>query len=78
MTIANRKFSFKTIDEAEVSASIPTLHHTSQTHCRVQYLLDQLPPPSLDEDEMAKKLRKRLQDLLTELRTGAEGAVGKQ
>lgn len=31
------------------------------------------PPPSADEDPMATKLRKRLQDLLTELRSGAEG-----
>lgn len=31
------------------------------------------PPPSSDEDLMATKLRKRLQDLLTELRSGAEG-----
>ncbi|RPD62139.1 hypothetical protein L226DRAFT_535507 [Lentinus tigrinus ALCF2SS1-7] len=38
-----------------------------------EYLLDQLPPPSADDDELVKKLRKRLQDLLTELRSGAEG-----
>ncbi|EKM59024.1 uncharacterized protein PHACADRAFT_136196, partial [Phanerochaete carnosa HHB-10118-sp] len=31
------------------------------------------PPPSSDEDPVATKLRKRLQDLLTELRTNAEG-----
>ncbi|TFK88075.1 hypothetical protein K466DRAFT_87825 [Polyporus arcularius HHB13444] len=38
-----------------------------------EYLLDQLPPPSADDDELVKKLRHRLQDLLTELRSGAEG-----
>ncbi|KDR66240.1 hypothetical protein GALMADRAFT_259538 [Galerina marginata CBS 339.88] len=38
-----------------------------------EYLLDQIPPPSPDDDELVKKLRKRLQDLLTELRRGAEG-----
>ncbi|OCH93228.1 hypothetical protein OBBRIDRAFT_790396, partial [Obba rivulosa] len=38
-----------------------------------EYLLDQLPPPSTDEDEMAKKLRQRLTDLLENLRAGAEG-----
>ncbi|KAI0352793.1 hypothetical protein OH77DRAFT_1523117 [Trametes cingulata] len=38
-----------------------------------EYLLDQLPPPSADEDPMATKLRKRLQDLLASLRAGAEG-----
>ncbi|CDO70303.1 hypothetical protein BN946_scf184370.g4 [Trametes cinnabarina] len=41
-----------------------------------QYLLDQLPPPSADEDPMATKLRKRLQELLTALRAGAEGTAG--
>ncbi|KAK7680267.1 hypothetical protein QCA50_016777 [Cerrena zonata] len=40
-----------------------------------EYLLDQLPPPSTDEDPMATKLRKRLQELLTNLRSGAEGFV---
>ncbi|KAF8981168.1 hypothetical protein BDQ17DRAFT_1379943, partial [Cyathus striatus] len=38
-----------------------------------EYLLDQLPPPSADDDEMVKKLRIRLQEFLTELRTNAEG-----
>jgi hypothetical protein len=32
------------------------------------------PPPSSDEDPMATKLRGRLQELLTELRSGAEGS----
>ncbi|KAH9887603.1 hypothetical protein C8Q73DRAFT_794609 [Cubamyces lactineus] len=41
-----------------------------------EYLLDQLPPPSADEDPMATKLRKRLQELLTALRAGAEGTGG--
>ncbi|KAI0329910.1 hypothetical protein GY45DRAFT_1324332 [Cubamyces sp. BRFM 1775] len=41
-----------------------------------EYLLDQLPPPSADEDPMATKLRKRLQELLTSLRAGAEGTGG--
>ncbi|TFK33369.1 hypothetical protein BDQ12DRAFT_738797 [Crucibulum laeve] len=40
-----------------------------------EYLVDQLPPPSPDDDEMVKKLRKRLQDFLTELRKGAEGVL---
>ncbi|KAF8198507.1 hypothetical protein BJ912DRAFT_951609 [Pholiota molesta] len=39
-----------------------------------EYLLDQIPKPSADDDELVKKLRKRLQDLLSELRAGAEGA----
>ncbi|KAI0643593.1 hypothetical protein C8Q79DRAFT_975703 [Trametes meyenii] len=43
-----------------------------------EYLLDQLPPPSSDEDPMATKLRKRLQDLLTSLRAGAEGTSSGQ
>ncbi|KAJ7760327.1 hypothetical protein B0H14DRAFT_2973724, partial [Mycena olivaceomarginata] len=38
-----------------------------------EYLLDQLPPPDTDDDELVKKLRQRLRDLLTELRAGAEG-----
>ncbi|KAF8917093.1 hypothetical protein CPB85DRAFT_1431705 [Mucidula mucida] len=41
-----------------------------------EYLLDQLPPPSVDDDELIKKLRRRLQDLLSDLRAGAEGVVG--
>ncbi|KAF9016887.1 hypothetical protein BDZ89DRAFT_1075214 [Hymenopellis radicata] len=41
-----------------------------------EYLLDQLPPPSADDDELIKKLRRRLQDLLSDLRAGAEGVVG--
>ncbi|KAK0487439.1 hypothetical protein IW261DRAFT_1447859 [Armillaria novae-zelandiae] len=40
-----------------------------------EYLLDQLPPPSSDDDEFVVKLRRRLQDLLTDLRAGAEGTV---
>ncbi|KAJ3573805.1 hypothetical protein NP233_g2190 [Leucocoprinus birnbaumii] len=40
-----------------------------------EYLVDQLPPPSAEDDEMVKKLRKRLQDLLSELRAGAEGTI---
>ncbi|KAG2002959.1 hypothetical protein CC2G_003601 [Coprinopsis cinerea AmutBmut pab1-1] len=40
-----------------------------------EYLLDQLPPPSGDDDELVKKLRKRLQELLENLRSGAEGVV---
>ncbi|KAJ7890148.1 hypothetical protein B0H14DRAFT_2690725 [Mycena olivaceomarginata] len=38
-----------------------------------EYLLDQLPPPDADEDELVKKLRQRLRGLLAELRAGAEG-----
>ncbi|KAF9447570.1 hypothetical protein P691DRAFT_760676 [Macrolepiota fuliginosa MF-IS2] len=40
-----------------------------------EYLIDQLPPPSTDDDELTKKLRRRLQELLTQLRSGAEGVV---
>ncbi|PPQ69845.1 hypothetical protein CVT24_003184 [Panaeolus cyanescens] len=40
-----------------------------------EYLIDQLPPPSPDDDELVKKLRKRLQDLLADLRKGAEGVT---
>ncbi|KAJ7488419.1 hypothetical protein FB451DRAFT_1227241 [Mycena latifolia] len=38
-----------------------------------EYLLDQLPPPDADDDELVKKLRQRLRDLLANLRAGAEG-----
>ncbi|KAF7329341.1 Acetyl-CoA synthetase-like protein [Mycena kentingensis (nom. inval.)] len=38
----------------------------------VQYLLDQMPPPSPEDDEFVKKLRQRLKDLLADLRAGAE------
>ncbi|TFK98509.1 hypothetical protein BDV98DRAFT_572788 [Pterulicium gracile] len=41
-----------------------------------EYLLDQLPPPTSDDDALVVKLRQRLRDLLTELRTGAEGTTG--
>ncbi|KIY73985.1 hypothetical protein CYLTODRAFT_485115 [Cylindrobasidium torrendii FP15055 ss-10] len=40
-----------------------------------EYLLDQLPPPSHEDDELVKKLRTRLQELLSDLRAGAEGVV---
>ncbi|KAL4257887.1 hypothetical protein AB1N83_010598 [Pleurotus pulmonarius] len=40
-----------------------------------EYLLDQLPPPSPDDDDVLKGLRKRLQLLLSELRDGAEGVL---
>ncbi|KAE9405367.1 hypothetical protein BT96DRAFT_916098 [Gymnopus androsaceus JB14] len=43
-----------------------------------EYLLDQMPPPSPDDDELVKKLRNRLKDLLTELRAGAEGSMASQ
>ncbi|KAI0273129.1 hypothetical protein BGY98DRAFT_999388 [Russula aff. rugulosa BPL654] len=39
-----------------------------------EYLLDQLPAPSPDDDELLQKLRQRLSDLLVSLRTGAEGS----
>ncbi|KAI9095772.1 hypothetical protein DFS34DRAFT_571603, partial [Phlyctochytrium arcticum] len=39
-----------------------------------EYLLDQIPPPSADDDELVKKLREKLKLLLTELRKGAEGS----
>ncbi|KAJ7107995.1 hypothetical protein C8R43DRAFT_1044433, partial [Mycena crocata] len=38
-----------------------------------EYLLDQMPPPDADDDELIKKLRPRLRDLLDSLRAGAEG-----
>ncbi|KIP10557.1 hypothetical protein PHLGIDRAFT_115315 [Phlebiopsis gigantea 11061_1 CR5-6] len=65
--------SVQTIDEAE--ASIHALAANTGAHRKYdpQYLLDQVPPPSADEDPIATKLRRRLQDLLTELRSGAEG-----
>ncbi|KAL1714183.1 hypothetical protein EV715DRAFT_295359 [Schizophyllum commune] len=46
-----------------------------QTIDEAEYLLDQLPPPSPDDDELVKKLRQRLKDLLTDLRKGAEGVI---
>ncbi|KAG2172485.1 hypothetical protein INT44_006658, partial [Umbelopsis vinacea] len=39
-----------------------------------EYLLDQLPPPSKDDDAMVIKLREKLSLLLSELRKGAEGS----
>ena len=33
------------------------------------------PPPSADDEDLVKKLRKRLQDLLSDLRKGAEGVI---
>ncbi|KAF8607853.1 hypothetical protein BDV93DRAFT_281660 [Ceratobasidium sp. AG-I] len=38
-----------------------------------EFLLDQVPAPAADEDELVTKLRRKLSDLLTELRKGAEG-----
>ncbi|KAK9375015.1 uncharacterized protein V1513DRAFT_425135 [Lipomyces chichibuensis] len=38
-----------------------------------EYLLDQLPPPVPDGDDLAKKLRMRLLEFLHEVRKGAEG-----
>lgn len=38
-----------------------------------EYLLDQLPAPSADDDKILIQLRKRLRDLLSNLRAGAEG-----
>ncbi|KAJ7101239.1 hypothetical protein B0H15DRAFT_943566 [Mycena belliarum] len=40
-----------------------------------EYLLDQMPPPEPDDDELVKKLRLRLRDLLSSLREGAEGTA---
>ncbi|KAI8086315.1 uncharacterized protein BX664DRAFT_335504 [Halteromyces radiatus] len=39
-----------------------------------EYLLDQLPLPDKDEEELVTKLRTRLQELLADLRKGAEGS----
>ncbi|ORZ00414.1 hypothetical protein BCR43DRAFT_521452 [Syncephalastrum racemosum] len=38
-----------------------------------EYLLDQIPPPDRDEEPVVTKLREKLQELLTQLRKGAEG-----
>ncbi|KAK9455745.1 hypothetical protein V1511DRAFT_516559 [Dipodascopsis uninucleata] len=38
-----------------------------------EYLLDQLPPPTPDAPEIAKKMRARLLEFLREVRKGAEG-----
>ncbi|CAO3587818.1 unnamed protein product [Absidia cylindrospora] len=38
-----------------------------------EYLLDQLPPPDKDEEPLVTKLRTRFQELLADLRKGAEG-----
>ncbi|KAJ6553830.1 hypothetical protein DFH09DRAFT_924697, partial [Mycena vulgaris] len=46
-----------------------------QTIDEAEYLLDQMPPPDADDDKLVKKLRQRLRDLLTALRTGAEGTL---
>ncbi|KAF7343746.1 hypothetical protein MSAN_01955200 [Mycena sanguinolenta] len=42
-----------------------------------EYLLDQMPPPDAADDELVKKLRQRLRDLLSQLRAGAEGSQPK-
>ncbi|KAJ3541664.1 hypothetical protein NMY22_g3798 [Coprinellus aureogranulatus] len=61
---------------------LPLLRHPAMnrgpiilTIDEAEYLLDQLPPPSPDDDDLAQKLRARLQDLLTALREGAEGTM---
>ncbi|RSH89501.1 hypothetical protein EHS25_002051 [Saitozyma podzolica] len=38
----------------------------------LEYLLDQMPPPSHDEEKMVTKLRETLQRCLEEVRKGAE------
>ncbi|KAH9056395.1 hypothetical protein EDB87DRAFT_1637230 [Lactarius vividus] len=40
-----------------------------------EYLLDQLPPPSADDDGLLRNLRRRLSELLASLRAGAEGSA---
>ncbi|KAH7344005.1 hypothetical protein B0J17DRAFT_644979 [Rhizoctonia solani] len=40
-----------------------------------EFLLDQVPPPSSDEDPMVTKLRTKLSELLSGLRKGAEGTI---
>jgi hypothetical protein len=40
-----------------------------------EWLLDQVPPPDKDEDELVTKLRNKLRMFLTELRDGAEGKI---
>ncbi|CAE6386003.1 unnamed protein product [Rhizoctonia solani] len=47
----------------------------SETIDEAEFLLDQVPPPSSDEDPMVTKLRTKLSDLLGELRKGAEGTL---
>ncbi|KAK9459509.1 uncharacterized protein V1516DRAFT_680106 [Lipomyces oligophaga] len=43
-----------------------------------EFLLDQLPPPSGDPNDMATKLRNRLLEFLHEVRKGAEGNSANQ
>ncbi|KAK9470802.1 uncharacterized protein V1510DRAFT_421863 [Dipodascopsis tothii] len=40
-----------------------------------EFLLDQLPPPTPDASPLAKKMRQRLQDFLTDVRKNAEGVA---
>jgi len=40
-----------------------------------EYLLDQFPPPSEDEEQIVTTLRNRFKDLLTSLRANAEGVA---
>jgi len=40
-----------------------------------EYLLDQIPPPSANDDELLRNLRRRLSELLVSLRAGAEGSA---
>ncbi|KAK9720194.1 hypothetical protein K7432_004317 [Basidiobolus ranarum] len=39
----------------------------------VEYLLDQVPRPDADEEQLVTKLREKLEILLSELRKNAEG-----
>jgi hypothetical protein len=41
-----------------------------------EFLLDQLPPPDKNEENIMTKMRERLRLLCQELRSGAEGNAG--
>ncbi|KAH6908850.1 hypothetical protein BKA70DRAFT_1562339 [Coprinopsis sp. MPI-PUGE-AT-0042] len=66
-----------TIPESRVCAQLLTMNRGPivLTIDEAEYLLDQLPPPSSDDDEIARRVRKRLQGLLDSLRAGAEGVI---
>jgi hypothetical protein len=55
-----------------LSASLITFFFF-RTIDEAEWLLDQVPPPDKDEDELVTKLRNKLRMFLTELRDGAEG-----
>nr|GAT43127.1 predicted protein [Mycena chlorophos] len=74
-TTMNRGPIILTIDEAEYLLDQMVCMDINPSPLSAPGLSEIQPPPSADDDEMVKKLRQRLKDLLTELRSGAEGTT---